>query len=174
MIHIRKATQKDVGLIFNLAKDIWPSAYLEIIGQAQVDYMLDKMYNATELSKQMAEGHIFLIAEQHHQALGFAGFSLVDAEAHTYKLHKLYVLPETQGTGLGWKLVDEVLKFVRAVKGKTLLLNVNKFNKARFFYEKLGFEIIEDVKIDIGGGFFMDDFVMEKKVEGVKVSESKE
>lgn len=169
MIEIRKATQRDVGLIFELARRTWPSAYLEIIGQAQIDYMLDKMYNETELSKQMAEGHTFLIAEQNHKAVGFAGFSLADADSQTYKLHKLYVLPETQGTGLGKKLVDDVLKLVLIVKGKSLILNVNKHNKARGFYEKLGFEVLEEVVIDIGGGYVMDDYVMGLTVEGGKV-----
>ena len=166
MTEIREATHTDVGLIIELAKRTWPSAYLEIIGQAQIDYMLDKMYNETELSSQMTNGHIFLIAEQNHQALGFAGFSIADADSHTYKLHKLYVLSEMQGMGLGKKLVDEVLKMVSAGRGKFLVLNVNKSNKACYFYEKLGFKIIEEVKVDIGGGYFMDDYVMRFEVEG--------
>ncbi|MBC7418816.1 MAG: GNAT family N-acetyltransferase, partial [Pedobacter sp.] len=109
MIEIRKTTQQDIFLISDLAKKTWPSAYLEIIGQAQIDYMLDKMYSEVELSNQMEEGHIFLIAEQNGQAIGFAGFSLINPHTQTYKLHKLYVLPETQGSGLGKKLIDEII-----------------------------------------------------------------
>lgn len=164
MIEIRKATQKDVGLIAKLARQIWPSAYLEIIGQAQIDYMLDKMYNEVELLNQMADGHTFLIVERDHQALGFAGFSLQNATEEKYKLHKLYVLPQIQGSGLGKSLIDEVIKLVSVVGGKSLILNVNKFNKAKGFYQKLGFAVIEDVKIDIGGGYFMDDYVMELSI----------
>ncbi len=164
MIEVRAATTEDLGLIRDLADRIWPSAYLAIIGQAQIDYMIDKMYNGSELSNQMANGHIFLIAEQNHQAVGFAGFSLVKPK--TYKLHKLYVLPEIQGLGLGKNLMKEVINRVTLAGGRFLQLNVNKNNKAKFFYEKFGFEVIEEVKIDIGGGFFMDDYVMRFEVEG--------
>ncbi|MGY3054876.1 ribosomal protein S18 acetylase RimI-like enzyme [Pedobacter sp. UYEF25] len=164
MIDIRKATQQDILLISDLAKKTWPSAYLEIIGQAQIDYMLDKMYSEIELSNQMEDGHIFLIAEQNGQAVGFAGFSLITPNTHTYKLHKLYVLPEIQGFGLGKKLIDEIIRMISAEQGRSIILNVNKGNKAKLFYKKLGFAIIEDVKVDIGAGFFMDDFVMAKEI----------
>ncbi len=169
MIDIRKATQKDVKLLVELAKKIWPNTYLEIIGQAQIDYMLELMYNEPELSNQINSGHTFLIAEENEKALGFAGFSQVDSENQTYKLQKLYILPETQGTGLGKNLVNEVLKLVSMAGGKSIILNVNKFNKARHFYEKIGFTVLEEVKNDIGHGFFMDDYVM-----GISISESKE
>ena len=165
MIEIRKATQQDIFLISDLAKKTWPSAYLEIIGQAQIDYMLDKMYSEVELSNQMEEGHVFLIAEQNGQAIGFAGFSLITPNMQTYKLHKLYVLPEMQGSGLGKKLIDEIIRMISVEQGRSIILNVNKGNKAKFFYEKLGFLIIEDVKLDIGSGFFMDDYVMELELE---------
>ena len=42
-------------------------------------------------------------------------------------------------------------------------LNVNKHNtRAIAAYERNGFARVESVKIDIGGGFFMDDYIMEK------------
>ena len=44
-----------------------------------------------------------------------------------------------------------------------LRLNVNKYNEAaKKSYLHNGFSVTESVKIDIGNGFFMDDFVMEK------------
>ncbi|MBC7417003.1 MAG: GNAT family N-acetyltransferase, partial [Pedobacter sp.] len=60
--------------------------------------------------------------------------------------------------------IDEIIRMISAEQGRSIILNVNKGNKAKFFYEKLGFSIIEDVKLDIGGGFFMDDYVMELKI----------
>jgi len=38
---------------------------------------------------------------------------------------------------------------------------VNRYNKAKDFYEKAGFIIKETADIEIGGGFFMNDYVME-------------
>ena len=43
-----------------------------------------------------------------------------------------------------------------------LTLNVNRFNKAIDFYLKNGFKIIKEENIEIGNGFLMEDYVMEK------------
>jgi hypothetical protein len=42
-----------------------------------------------------------------------------------------------------------------------VFLNVNKYNKAQYFYSKLGFAIIKEEVIDIGNDYVMDDYVME-------------
>jgi ribosomal protein S18 acetylase RimI-like enzyme len=43
-------------------------------------------------------------------------------------------------------------------------VNVNRHNKALHFYEKYGFKIIREEDIDIGEGYFMNDYVMELKL----------
>ncbi|TCD12842.1 GNAT family N-acetyltransferase [Pedobacter frigidisoli] len=161
MITLKKAKEQDIEMIREIAAATWPSAYLDIIGQNQIDYMLDKMYNKGELLKQFMEGHIFLIAEEGTQEYGFAGYSIIDHEARIYKLHKLYVLPTAHGKGVGKLLINEVFNQVKAAGGSALQLNVNKSNKAKDFYSKAGFTLKESVKLDIGGGYFMDDYVME-------------
>lgn len=161
MITIRKAKEDDIEVIRTIAAETWPDAYLEIIGQAQIDYMLEKMYNRGELLKQLMEGHIFLIAEDGEEQYGFAGYSIINHEERIYKLHKLYVLPSAHGKGVGKILINEVFNQVKNIGASALQLNVNKSNKAKDFYLKAGFNIKESVKLDIGGGYFMDDYVME-------------
>lgn len=161
MITLRKAKETDLEIIRDIAAATWPSTYLDIIGQAQIDYMLDKMYNKGELLKQLMEGHIFLIAEEGEKQLGFAGYSITGHEERIYKLHKLYVLPSAHGKGVGKILINEVFNQVKDAGASALQLNVNKYNKAKDFYLKGGFTIKESVKLDIGEGFFMDDYVME-------------
>lgn len=161
MITIRKAKEDDIEVIRTIAAETWPDAYLEIIGQAQIDYMLEKMYNRGELLKQLMEGHIFLIAEDGEEQYGFAGYSIKNHEERIYKLHKLYVLPSAHGKGVGKILINEVFNQVKNIGASALQLNVNKSNKAKDFYLKAGFNIKESVKLDIGGGYFMDDYVME-------------
>lgn len=163
MITLRKAKEQDIEIIRDIAAATWPSTYLDIIGQAQIDYMLDKMYNQGELLKQLMEGHIFLIAEGGEEQYGFAGYSIIDHEARIYKLHKLYVLPSAHGKGVGKILINEVFNQVKDVGGTALQLNVNKHNKAKDFYLKGGFTIKESVQLDIGEGYIMDDYVMEYK-----------
>ncbi|WP_316738057.1 GNAT family N-acetyltransferase [Pedobacter aquatilis] len=163
MITLRKAKEEDIEIIRTIAENTWPSAYLEIIGQAQIDFMLAKMYNRGELIKQLMDGHTFLIAEDGEKQYGFAGYSIINHEDRTYKLHKLYVLPSAHGKGIGKILINEVFNQVKNLGASALQLNVNKSNKAKDFYLKGGFTIKESVKLDIGDGYFMDDYVMEYK-----------
>ncbi|SEQ83251.1 GNAT family N-acetyltransferase [Pedobacter rhizosphaerae] len=161
MITLRKAKEEDIELIQAIAEATWPSTYLDIIGQQQIDYMLEKMYNRGELLRQLMEGHIFLIAEEDEEQYGFAGYSIIDHENRIYKLHKLYVLPSAHGKGAGKILINEVFNQIKDAGATALQLNVNKHNKAKDFYLKAGFNIKESVALDIGGGYIMDDYVME-------------
>jgi len=164
MIILRKAKEEDIETIQQLARGTWPEAYAEIISTSQIEYMLDKMYNKGELLSQLQKGHIFLIAEEGSRDLGFAGFSIVDSDHHIYKLHKLYVLPEAHGKGLGKILINEVVNQAKDAGGKALQINVNRDNKAVEFYKKAGFVIKETVDLNIGNGFLMNDYVMEKQL----------
>lgn len=162
MILIRKAQEEDIHIISKLAEVIWPQTYSEYISQAQLRYMLDKMYNPGELLDQLRHGHSFLIASAEGKDLGFAGYSLITPATKTYKLHKLYVLPEMHGKGLGKLLINEVAQLALKEGGEKLQLNVNRNNKAKDFYLKAGFTVKETVDIDIGNGFFMNDYIMER------------
>ena len=158
---IRKATAAEMPIITQLAEFIWPQTYSEYISEAQLRYMLNLMYNQEELLSQYHKGYTFFIASVQGKDVGFACTSTLDEKGNIYKLHKLYVLPSTQGMGIGKLLVDEVVDLVATRGGKFLQLNVNRNNKATNFYLKIGFKIKETVDINIGDGFFMNDYVME-------------
>jgi GNAT superfamily N-acetyltransferase len=162
MILLRKGKEKDLPVIQEIARLTWGPAYGAIISQEQIDYMLEKMYNKGVLLEQLLEGYAFLIAEINSKDVGFACYSVTDPINKIYKLHKLYVLPECHGKGVGKFLMNEVLDKVKAEGGLRLELNVNRENKAKDFYESAGFIIKETVNLDIGNGFFMNDYVMQK------------
>ena len=164
MILLRKAKEEDIAIITDLAEQIWPQTYSNYISNAQLRFMLDKMYNKGELLDQMQNDHIFLIASEEERDVGFAGFSVIDPKKKGYKLHKLYVLPEMHGKGVGKILINEVINLALRKGGKTLQLNVNRNNNAKDFYIKAGFNIKETVDLDIGNGFFMNDYVMELSI----------
>lgn len=161
MILLRKAKERDLPIIQKIAAITWESTYVPIIGRQQVDFMLEKMYSKGALLGQLMKGDIFLIAELNGKDVAFASYSVEEHQDHVYKLHKLYVLPENHGQGLGKFLINEVVNKVREAGGKTLELNVNRANDARDFYERIGFTIKKTVDIAIGNGFFMNDYVME-------------
>lgn len=93
---------------------------------------------------------------------GFASYGPT-AESGVAKLHKLYLLPELQGCGLGTRLLQHVEREVRVAGARRLILSVNKRNaKAIAAYQRNGFVIADSVVTDIGSGFVMDDYVMAK------------
>ncbi|MET3112705.1 GNAT superfamily N-acetyltransferase [Pedobacter sp. CG_S7] len=161
MILLRIAKEQDLAVIEEIAAITWEPTYVPIMGREQVDYMLAKMYSKGALLGQLMKGDIFLIASLNGKDVGFASYSVLEHGDHVYKLHKLYVLPEMHGKGLGKFLINEVINKVRHAGGKKLQLNVNRANKAKEFYESAGFNIKETVDIEIGNGFFMNDHVME-------------
>lgn len=162
MILLRKGKEEDIPVIQEIAEKTWPEAYGSLISVEQIDYMLKKMYNKGELLSQFQQGYTFLMAEQGGKDLGFAVFSILDSTLRIYKLHKLYVLPETHGKGVGKLLINEVLNLAKRAGGVSLELNVNRANKAAAFYERAGFTVKETVDLDIGNGFLMNDYVMQK------------
>lgn len=165
MIFLRNATIADATIIRDIAYNTWPKAYGEILSSTQLEYMLRKMYSIEELERQLTGNILFLIAEDNFQkAVGFAAYSLQNEHTAPFHLHKLYVLPEFQKHHCGRMLLEQVMQTVREMKGQRLSLNVNRYNQSRFFYERMGFNIIREEDIDIGNGYYMNDYVMEKKL----------
>lgn len=80
------------------------------------------------------------------------------------KIHKIYVLTTTQGKGVGRILIDKVAEMARENNNTELSLNVNRFNRAVGFYKKIGFEIMGSEDIDIGNGFLMEDYILNKQL----------
>jgi len=159
----RVASIHDVPVIQRIANECWPVAYGEILSKEQIVYMLDKMYSNTALEHQiLEEGCEFIIATIDNEPIGFASWSLLSQEIA--KLHKLYLLSSRKGKGYGKKLMHEVIIRVKEVKATTLELQVNKNNPSQLFYLNYGFERADEIVIDIGGGFVMDDYLMRYKL----------
>jgi diamine N-acetyltransferase len=157
-MQIRVATNAEIPVIQQLAKEIWPSAYKNIISTEQINYMLHLMYSAQSIKQQMAEGCVFLIAENKNKTTAFAGYQPITTQL--FKLHKLYVAQ--QGLGIGTQLIRYILNQMQANGAATLQLQVNKQNvAAQNFYKKLGFIVTEAAVFNIGNNFIMDDFIME-------------
>ncbi|MHA4811184.1 GNAT family N-acetyltransferase [Flavitalea flava] len=165
ILSIRMAELEDINTIGFLAQQIWPKAYGDIISPEQFDYMINQFYSPASLRQQMLEDrHQFLMVEQDEEPIGFASWAPLEQGTGIYKLHKLYVLPVNQGKGMGKAMIQFILENILEEGAKSLRLNVNRHNKARLFYEKMGFSVIGEEDIDIGNNYFMNDYVMELPV----------
>lgn len=160
---ILQASPSDFTTIKELAYAIWPDTYGAILSNEQLDYMLAKFYSEESLLENyMEKGHRFLLVKEDDRVLGFASYEHLYKETNTTRIHKIYLLPETQGRGLGKLLIQEIEKIALENHADKLSLNVNRFNKAQHFYKKIGFEIVDEEDVELEFGYLMEDYVMEK------------
>ena len=165
MITIQNNTDQNFTQIRAIAKEVWPIAYGAILSEEQLDYMMEMMYSVESLQTQFNEkGHHFILAIEDEIPVGFASYEFNCNETPKTKIHKIYILPNQQGKGTGKVLIDYITESARKNNQEALFLNVNRHNVAQRFYKKLGFEVVFEEIIDIGRGYVMDDFVMEKSI----------
>jgi diamine N-acetyltransferase len=164
MFEIKNATTEEIPLIRELTSRVWPQTYAPILSQEQIDYMLEMMYSQASLEKQMTkESCQFIIVYEDGNPVGFASYS--ETEPKRWKLHKIYVLQNQQGKGTGRFVIDHIIEEIKKKDASALFLQVNIHNKAKSFYEKLGFTEVDLINLDIGNGYFMNDYIMEKKLK---------
>lgn len=157
----KKAVEEDIPLITQLADRIWRKHYPGIITVEQIDYMLNDMYSAKNLLKQLNEGHEYTLVYADKLPVGYISLSTKDNKNHF--LHKFYVEVEGQRKGIGSQLFAHILEQLK--DAETIELTVNRKNyKAINFYFKNGFVIKDVADFDIGNGYFMNDFIMLKVI----------
>ena len=164
-----KATEKDIPLIKNLAKRSWENAYAEILSQEQMHYMLTTMYSEAQLSEhlQSPHYHYYLVFDEVLNLFdGFLGYEN-HYEENTTKLHRIYLVPESKGKGLGKKTLEFLDEKVKESGDLRIILNVNKHNSAKNFYESQEYKVYDEGVFDIGNGYVMDDYLMEKIVKPI-------
>jgi GNAT superfamily N-acetyltransferase len=162
---ILPAAETDLPAIARLAGVIWRAHYPGIISTEQIEYMLAKMYALETLREEIRQRAIryerLLVGGE---LAGFAAHGPTE-QPQLFKLHKLYLHPSWQGRGLGTLLLVHCQREARKLGAGRLMLTVNKRNsKAMAAYQRNGFAITDSVVVDIGGGYVMDDYVMEKEL----------
>lgn len=153
-----------IEIVARLAREIWQEYYLPIIGQAQIDYMVSKFQSAPAIAAQLADGMEYFLIALDGEPEGYFAIDRQKAERGLF-LSKLYIRKEARGRGLGREVLAFLADLCRADSLGLIWVTVNKRNPAVATYEKLGFRIVADVVADIGNGFVMDDYRMEKALE---------
>lgn len=156
-IKLVHAVPADVEAISALANEIWWEHYPPIIGNDQVQYMLNKMYAHEVIQNHIERGpqQFFLIQEEGMNE----GFISVEIKEDVCFIQKFYLRNQKRGKGLSERCF-ELLKSIYPEQ-QIFKLQVNRENiRAINFYFKIGFIIEKSADFDIGNGFFMHDFVM--------------
>lgn len=161
--HLDPLTEADFPIIAALGQTIWHAHYAAIVSIAQIEYMLAGRYTPEKL-------HGYLAADDRWMHLlrvsgipvGYCSWART-ANPDDMKLEQLYLLQEHRGKGLGGLMLSHIESHTRKLGCRTLSLTVNKQNTdAVAIYRNAGFTVREEIVLDIGEGFVMDDFVMAK------------
>lgn len=150
-----------LATVERLAREIWYEYYVSLIGREQVDYMVDRFQTAAAMRTQIAEGYEYFLLERARESVGYLAVQPRPTEEALF-LSKLYLLASLRGTGAGRRALRFVEQLARSHALNRIYLTVNKGNPSRFVYERLGYATVAELVIDIGGGFVMDDYRMEK------------
>jgi GNAT superfamily N-acetyltransferase len=160
---IAPLSDADILPVCALAHEIWLQHYPGIITVKQIEYMLAQRYSPDVIHAQLRTGEAWWDKlEVCAELCGFASYERATG-TRAMKLDKLYVHQRMRGKGYGAALIDHVAQAARREGMDTLYLQVNKYNHGSVAaYRRAGFAVAKSVKVDIGNGFVMDDYVMSK------------
>ena len=156
------STDDQIDIVESLAREIWTEHYIPMIGKEQVDYMLDRFQSKRAISEQIMTGVLYFLMKEDNESIGYIA---VQPRGIELFLSKIYVKSSRRAKGYGRKAVQfaEALALQRGLQKIVLTVNKNNLNTIKA-YEKIGFKKVGSLIQDIGNGFIMDDYRMEKSV----------
>lgn len=161
VIHPVKTTT-DVESVVNLGNEIWKEHYSPIIGKDQVEYMLEKFQSTEAINNQLEEGYLYFLLMLNNDEIGYLS---IQPRENLLFLSKVYLLKSFRGRGFFTSVLLFIENLAADLKVDKIQLTVNKHNsKTISAYQAKGFTNIKSAVFDIGNGFVMDDYIMEKAI----------
>ena len=163
-IQFRTAALQDIPRIRQLAAHIWRFVYPGLISDGQIEYMLGWMYSEEKIRAEMEQGISWILVSLDGDDIGYLTHGSKDSSG-CVELHKVYLVPALHGKGIASRMLAYVETIARQAGATKAQLGVNKKNeRAIKAYTKSGFVIVRSVLKEIGNGYVMDDYVMEKRL----------
>lgn len=152
-------SDSEIHEIANLAEEIWHQHFTPIIGEAQVNYMVEKFQSYPALREQIRQnGHEYYQLFSSHT---FAGYMGIHPEKEALFLSKLYIKKDCRGQHLATEALHFLIELCKERGLHKIWLTCNKHNENTLaVYDHLGFVITDEQVADIGNGFVMDDFIL--------------
>ncbi|MFA5658401.1 MAG: GNAT family N-acetyltransferase [Oscillospiraceae bacterium] len=156
-------TEAQIDTLAKIADEIWHEHFSAILSPEQIDYMVDVFQSYSAINEQLKKlGYSYYFLEADSNPIGYIGLK---QENNKLFLSKLYILKEYRGKGYASRAFEFLEEMCREKHLKAIWLTVNRNNETPIkVYEKKGFVTIREQVSDIGNGFVMDDFVMEKEI----------
>ena len=152
----------EIAQVAKLAAEIWTEHYTPFLAKGQVPYMLEKFQSEKAITEQITGRHHYFLICAEEIAVGYFDFIF---NKDSVLISKIYVQKVERGKGFAKAALNFMSERAQEMGLEKLRLTVNKFNTLAIqSYEKGGFKNVESVVVDIGGSYYMDDFVFEKKL----------
>ncbi|RCX21685.1 acetyltransferase (GNAT) family protein [Fontibacillus phaseoli] len=157
-------TEDEVSSLVNLASGIWHEYYVSILSNEQIDYMVDKFQSKTAMTDQIQnQGYEYYFMNAHGKNVGY--ISIKQEEGRLF-LSKFYIQKEHRGKGYASQAMEFLVGLCKQRGLGLIWLTVNRYNDDTIaVYSKKGFKAVRTQVADIGNGYVMDDFVMEKEIQ---------
>ncbi|NTL40268.1 GNAT family N-acetyltransferase [Enterococcus faecium] len=155
-----KVTENELDELMAVIQEVWPEAFVPIIGQKQVDYMLKTYQSKKQIQKELTESVSYFLLKSEEKTVGYTAYEEINGKIY---LSKLYLLNKVRGQGLTSSVFRWYEELAAQTKEREIFLRVNQGNhQAIEVYKDEGFEITEELISDIGQGFQMVDYKMKK------------
>lgn len=162
LIAVPVVSRVHMKCIAMLSRKIWPTYFSGIISAAQINYMLDKFYAPEAIKSEIQAGEEYFLLKVHARYVGFYSY-VMKPELKEAQLSKMFLLESARQKGIATAVLASIERLCLSLKINRVWLAVNRNNKnAIAACKKLGFDISDKKIVDIGGGFAMDDSIMEK------------
>nr|WP_278335626.1 MULTISPECIES: GNAT family N-acetyltransferase [Oscillospiraceae] len=147
-----------------MADEVWHEHYAGILSEGQIDYMVEKFQSPEAVRRQMKEeGYQYFLLRLGEETAGYCG---IKVEEDRLFLSKLYLRQSCRGHGIARKVMEFLEDMCRRNLLRAIWLTVNKYNSGSIAaYEKMGFHKAYTQTTDIGSGYVMDDYIMEKPID---------
>ncbi len=127
--------------------------------------MVEKFQSVDAMTEQIEkQGYTYLSVCDDEELCGYIGIK-PESDDRLF-LSKLYLRNDKRGRGTASAMLNYVFEEARKIGKKRVYLTVNKHNDhAIEVYKKIGFVVTDTAVTDIGGGYVMDDYIMECAVK---------
>ncbi|MEG0079038.1 MULTISPECIES: GNAT family N-acetyltransferase [Enterococcus] len=152
-------TKQEITALYPVIVEIWQEWFTPIIGAEQVNFMLHNYQSKENIAIEIKNGVHYFALVLVDEIIGYTAY---EVRKDVIYISKLYIKKEFRGQGLMREIFDwyDILSEELGLKQQ---LRVNRDNMHSIaVYQHRGFKIVNTQDDEIGNGFIMNDYILEK------------
>ena len=157
---IRTASKDDINAIHDLLIETWHAVFDDLVGREEVDRRISHDYTPDILKKMLSRpASEFIVADDGEllHGVAYAAQGAVKGDSEIALVFHLCVKPESQGQGIGQRLLIELEEAFPAARKIRISLN-KKDERAQKFFKEQGYKRLGKNSDNVSN----DDIVFEK------------